>query len=180
SYDSARLLEGMVLHEIGCFEEALGALDGLVVPWAGSGTRTVAALSRIGLGDVSGARALLLEVRAAGHPFDEGVILAALGESEAAFEALGRARFDGLAFAESYWPTVALRYLFGRVWKGLRADPRHAALARRMDESWGLERIDWLSERGLVTPPPDREVGLAPITSRPGALERFLAERDEA
>lgn len=139
SYDSARLLEGIVLHEIGCFEEALGVLDGLVVPWVGSGTCTVAALSRIGLGDVAGARALLLEVRAAGHPFDEGLILAALGESEAAFEALGRARFDGLAFAESYWPTVALRYLFGRVWKGLRADPRHAALARRMDEGWGLE-----------------------------------------
>jgi len=42
------------------------------------------------------------------------------------------------------------------------------------------ERIDWLSERGLLTPRPDREGGLEPIASRPGALERFLAERDEA
>ncbi|CAN5717747.1 hypothetical protein BH23GEM9_BH23GEM9_12170 [soil metagenome] len=42
------------------------------------------------------------------------------------------------------------------------------------------ERIDWLSERGLVTPRPDREGGLVPIASRPGALERFLSERDEA
>jgi prevent-host-death family protein len=42
------------------------------------------------------------------------------------------------------------------------------------------ERIDWLSERGLVTPQPEREGGFVPVASRPGALERFLAERDEA
>jgi prevent-host-death family protein len=39
-------------------------------------------------------------------------------------------------------------------------------------------RVDRLSERGLVTPRPDRDGDLAPIATRPGALERFLEERD--
>jgi prevent-host-death family protein len=39
-------------------------------------------------------------------------------------------------------------------------------------------RIERLSERGLVTPRPDGRA-LAPVARRPGALKRFLEERDE-
>ncbi len=39
-------------------------------------------------------------------------------------------------------------------------------------------RIERLAERGLVTPKPARRE-LEPVTRRPGALERFLKEREE-
>lgn len=39
-------------------------------------------------------------------------------------------------------------------------------------------RIERLSERGLVTPKPDARA-LTPVARRPGALKRFLEERDE-
>lgn len=39
-------------------------------------------------------------------------------------------------------------------------------------------RIGQLTERGLVTPKPQRR-DLAPVARRPGALGRFLDERDE-
>lgn len=40
-------------------------------------------------------------------------------------------------------------------------------------------RIEHLARRGLVTDVPKR-VSLKPFTRRPGALDRFLAERDDA
>jgi antitoxin (DNA-binding transcriptional repressor) of toxin-antitoxin stability system len=41
-------------------------------------------------------------------------------------------------------------------------------------------RIERLEERGLVSARPAERAELAPIIRRPGALRRFLAERDEA
>lgn len=41
-------------------------------------------------------------------------------------------------------------------------------------------RIDRLEDRGLVTASPAVRSELAPIVSRPGALGRFLSDRDEA
>jgi prevent-host-death family protein len=41
-------------------------------------------------------------------------------------------------------------------------------------------RIRRLVERGLVTPAPKGPHGLEPVVRRPGALQRFLAERDDA
>jgi len=137
-YTTASFYEALVLYEMGRFDEAAALLEGLFLPWAGSGPTTARALSLAAAGREAEARALLEAIRAAGHAFDEGLVLAALGERESAFEALARSRFDGLEMAVSYWPTVALRYLFGRVWDGLRDDPRYPALQRRMEESWGL------------------------------------------
>lgn len=51
---------------------------------------------------------------------------------------------------------------------------------RPVDSRGGVEaRIERLAERGLVTTPRARDVAFTPVASRPGALERFLAERDE-
>lgn len=41
-------------------------------------------------------------------------------------------------------------------------------------------RIDQLSQRGLLTARPTAPSEPAPIARRPGALRRFLSERDEA
>ena len=41
------------------------------------------------------------------------------------------------------------------------------------------DRLRHLEQRGVVhSPPPRRRERLAPLASRPGALARFLAERD--
>jgi prevent-host-death family protein len=40
-------------------------------------------------------------------------------------------------------------------------------------------RLEWLRSRGVVVGPGDQTAGLESITQRPGALERFLADRNE-
>jgi prevent-host-death family protein len=50
---------------------------------------------------------------------------------------------------------------------------------RPLDPPSGTEaRIQQLTERGLVTPRPEPR-DLTPVAQRPGALDRFLEERDE-
>lgn len=44
------------------------------------------------------------------------------------------------------------------------------------DASLG-RRLDRLEERGVLIRPPERSVSLTPVRRRPGALERFLADR---
>lgn len=39
-------------------------------------------------------------------------------------------------------------------------------------------RLEWLRSRGVVGPAPERRGSLAPVASRPGALRRFLEERE--
>ncbi len=41
------------------------------------------------------------------------------------------------------------------------------------------ERIEQLERRGVLQRPLEPEVPLKPVARRPGALERFLEERDE-
>lgn len=58
-----------------------------------------------------------------------------------------------------------------------RGEP--VAELRPIERPGGTEaRIEQLTERGLVTPRPERRV-LGPVARRPGALRRFLDERDE-
>lgn len=137
-YAGASLLEGMILYETRRFPQAVECLEGLVVPWAGSAADTLLALCRAAVGDADEAWGLLQGVREAGHPFDEGVILAALDQPDRALEALDRARFDGVDFDITYWPTVAVRYLFSDLWDAVRPDPRYQRLVQRIDRSWGL------------------------------------------
>lgn len=50
---------------------------------------------------------------------------------------------------------------------------------RPIDPAGSTEaRIERLTERGLVTPPPERRE-LAPVARRRGGLDRFLKDRDE-
>ncbi|MEJ2539006.1 MAG: BTAD domain-containing putative transcriptional regulator [Gemmatimonadota bacterium] len=135
-YESARFLEGMILREMGRADAAAQALEGLEVPWAGDAPRTVLALARIDLGEKKEARSLADEVADGGHPFDQGLILAALGEADAAFEAFARESYERMETAVTYWPTVALRHLFADVWDRLRGDPRYPRLVARIDGMW--------------------------------------------
>jgi antitoxin (DNA-binding transcriptional repressor) of toxin-antitoxin stability system len=51
---------------------------------------------------------------------------------------------------------------------------------RPIEPAAGIEaHIERLAERGVVTARPDRRGTLEPVARRPGALRRFLEERDE-
>lgn len=138
AYATGEFFEGLALYEMGRFDEAASTLEDLMVPWAPSAARAALALARIGRGDPAGVRTLLEEIRSAGHLFDAGLVHAALGEVDHAFDAIEEADFRSLDHGLSYWPTLAVRYLFGEVWSEVQDDPRHGALIRRVDEAWGL------------------------------------------
>lgn len=140
TYHTATFFEALSLYEKGCFAEAATRVEGVDLPWAGSGVVTTRALALIAAGEKRKAAQMLRRIRTAGHPFDEGIVLAALGNTAEAFEAFDRERFDGVDFATGYWPTVAFRYLFRRVWKSLEGERGFDELAERIDLSWGLAR----------------------------------------
>ncbi|MCL7937506.1 MAG: tetratricopeptide repeat protein [marine benthic group bacterium] len=133
-YESAPFLEGIILYEMGRFEDALRALENLSVPWAGSGPRTVSLLAHVAMGNDGAARESLELISDAGHLFDIGIARVALGDIGPAFDALESVRVDGPNFWESYWPTVGVRYLFAPVWDGVREDPRYVNLRSRLDD----------------------------------------------
>jgi tetratricopeptide (TPR) repeat protein len=137
-YATATFFAALAQHASGHFGECLESLQGLELPWVGAGVDTVRALAHAGLQDLDATRERLSVIRSSGHTFDQGLVLAALGEKEDAFDAWGRTRFDGIDFATGYWPTVCVRYLFGAIWETLRSDARYAALVQRIDTSWGL------------------------------------------
>ena len=153
-YDTAKLYQGLALYHLGRVRDAVEVLEDLVLPWAGSGAKTALALAHVAAGQSKRAREVLEQIRASAHPFDEGVVLAALAEREPAFDAFGRASFGGLEFAFSYWPTVVVRYLFPEVWDKLRDDSRYAELLIRIDRSWGFlaDEDDSTARRWATSP----------------------------
>jgi DNA-binding SARP family transcriptional activator/tetratricopeptide (TPR) repeat protein len=138
AYGNTRFLQGIVVYEMGEYDQAASMLEGLEVPWTGAGTRTALALALIALGDPDAARRLLAGIDRSRYAFDTGLVLVALDEKAVAWEAFDEVDFRGLDFWSSFWPTIALRYMFTDVWEKVRHDARYAGLVKRMDQSWGL------------------------------------------
>lgn len=138
SYGNTQFLEGIIVYEMGRYDEAAALLEGLEIPWTGAGTRTALALALVASNNPNAARLLLEEIDRSRYPFDIGLILVALDEKQAAWEAFDEVDFRGLDFWSSFWPTIALRYMFSDVWDAVRDDPGYAGLKQRMDQSWGL------------------------------------------
>lgn len=136
SYGLAHFVEALVLHHLGRLEEAAEALDRSLDRLSPGGTPThaeVRALQAVVLaarGDPAGAREQLALIRRSGHAFSEGLVLAALGETDAAFDAFARVA-DWTSFANDH-----ARYFFPRVLGPLRADPRYAGVLGAADRVW--------------------------------------------
>ena len=137
-YGTASFFAALAHYELGAFERCLESLEGLDLPWTGVGVDTLRAMAHAALGNPDTAREHLDGIRDGRHAFDEGLVLAAVGDRDSAFEAFARADFSGIEFDVSYWPTVCVRYLFKPLWRTLEDDPRLDGLRRRIDESWGL------------------------------------------
>jgi tetratricopeptide (TPR) repeat protein len=125
--------EGLGLYHLGRFTEAQSVLRDLSVPWAGSGPLATLALAHVASGDSVGARELLARIEGAADPFAAGLVHAALGEDEDAFDAFQRVD------RWSDWPTLSVRYFYPDVWGPVQDDPRYEELVREVDRTWGLE-----------------------------------------
>lgn len=135
-YTTSRFYEGVMLHQMGRHAEAVDVLRGLSVAWAGAGPEATLALALAASGDRARARTLLEEMTAGGaDPFLVGLVHAALGEEEAAFDAFGRVeRWD----TDADWPILAARYLYPDPLDRLRDDPRYREMIRGLNRDWGL------------------------------------------
>lgn len=144
SYTTADFYEGLALYDLGRFAEAGSILGPLSVPvaeaptlpWAGRGLEATLALAHVGSGDRDGARAILAEIDAAANPFAAGLVHAALGEIEEAFDAFGRVD------VMSAWPSLAIHHHYRAVWELLRDDPRFEDLLAVAYRSWRVEPPD--------------------------------------
>ncbi|MGI9190021.1 MAG: adenylate/guanylate cyclase domain-containing protein [Longimicrobiaceae bacterium] len=133
SWGTARFYEGLALYHSARFEAAQAVLEDLVEPWAGAGPLATLALARAASGDVAGARERIGELEAAGDPFAVGLVLAALGETNAAFDAFRAAE------PVAAWPALAVHHYYGEVWAPLRSDPRYDQLVQMVERSWGVQ-----------------------------------------
>jgi serine/threonine-protein kinase len=138
SWGTGLFYEGLSLYRLGRLSEAIPVLSGLSAPWAGSGPLATLALVRLAAADTVGAAVLLSRITELGDPFATGLILAAMGDAEGAFEAFRNVDH----WAD--WPTLAVHHLYPGVWATLSGDPRYAELVSNVARAWGLEPDDEL------------------------------------
>ncbi len=132
-FDYARWTQGLALFHLHRFEEARTAMADLGESWAVTWPITATVLAAALEGNVEQARQLLPDVDETGNPFNAGLVQAALGEADAAFEAFAVAH--PLSWSESLF----VRYPPPGSLSPIEDDPRYAAFISELDRSWGLD-----------------------------------------
>jgi len=133
SWGTGRFYEGLALFHLGRFADAVTVLKDLAVPWAGSGPSATLALAHVAAGDTTEARKLLAQIKDSGDSFAAGLVHAALGEEDEAFDAFQAAS------PLSDWPILSVHHLYMDVWGPLQGDLRYQELVRGVDRDWELE-----------------------------------------
>lgn len=137
-YSAASFYEAVALQELGRPEEAVTLLREIELGWAPPAPRVTTAIAQLASGDSVPARDLLSTLpESAEALFYRGLLHAALGEQDAAFDAFRR--IEGWARSPLLgWPNVSLRYLYPGMLGPLREDARYGELIREINRSWGL------------------------------------------
>jgi TolB-like protein/DNA-binding SARP family transcriptional activator len=135
-YGLAHFVEGLVLYHAERAAEAETALEtalGLVPPWGvprQAEVHAAIAVVRVARGDRPEAHARLARIDGTAHPFSRGLVLAALGDVDAAVAA-----FEGVRTWDSF-SVDHYRYFFPRELAPLRAEPRFTRLREDIDRTW--------------------------------------------
>lgn len=145
-YGLAYFMEGLVLYHQGRLVAAASSLRQALslVPPRGTPThaevRAVLALAHVVSGDDLRARELLDQIDGTGHPFSAGLVRAALGDTDAAFDAFAHVHDWGS------FETEHVRYFFPQALGPLRDDARYENLIQRVNRAWGLNADGSLPE----------------------------------
>jgi TolB-like protein/Tfp pilus assembly protein PilF len=137
-YGLTHFMEGLVLYHQGRWVAAASALQRALplVPPQGTPThaevQAALAVTHAVTGDAPQALKLLDRIDEVGAPFSAGLVHAALGDSDAAFDAFERIRNWGS------FETEHVRYFFPDVLGALRDESRYKDLIRRLNQAWGL------------------------------------------
>lgn len=138
-YGLAHFLEGLILYHMNRYKGAQSALRQALALVEAHGTpsrseiRALLALTHAATDEPERSRQLLGQVRESGDWFSTGLIHAALGDIDAAFEHFRTVRFWN-SFAVEHF-----RHFFPDVLGPVRGDERYRALLARVDRAWGLE-----------------------------------------
>jgi len=132
SWPTGGMLEGVALFHLSRYDEAGSVLEGVSVAWAEAGAEAAYALALIATGDLSNAHEELVRIEKTGDLFAAGLVYAALGEKERAFDLFQQVdRWRD-------WSAIAIRSLYPQVLADIRADSRYEQLLRDADRSWGI------------------------------------------
>jgi len=138
-YTTAQFYEGLLLYELGRFEDARRVLeplvsegDGPTVPWAPHGPHALLALTLVDLGETEAARDVAALVDPLASPFATGVIELALGNPDLAARAFERV--DRL----SAWPCLIVHHYHDRVWSRRQASEHHVRMTDVARRSWNV------------------------------------------
>lgn len=146
-YALAAFVEGLALHHLARHREAAARLEEALELTRPMGTpshpeaRAARAVTLAAAGEEHRARELLARIEGdrpgRGKAFSIGLVRAALGDVEGAFEAIGGVRrWDAFSVDHA-------RYFFPDALGALRADPRWEGVLQAANRAWG-----WTDERG--------------------------------
>ncbi len=132
-FTTGTLYEAWALYHLGRFEAARDLLEGLRAEWAGAAAEATLALVHIQLDRPDRARELLAEISAGEDRFAEGLVQAALGDTEAAFQSWEKVEDWG------YGAALVVHHLFPDILDRFRHDPRFEAIREDIwaDFGWG-------------------------------------------
>ena len=126
------LNKALALYNTGHYHEAIDLLDGMQATWAGGGAMALKAMTHIAIGEEQAARDLLDELHASGDDFSVGMVLAGLGEQDAAFAAFDRIE------QWHYWPALVMNH-YHDLLGNIPSDPRFESMLVDMRDYYGLE-----------------------------------------
>ncbi|MFU8832045.1 MAG: winged helix-turn-helix domain-containing protein [Wenzhouxiangella sp.] len=132
-FTTGTLFEAWALYHLGRFEAARDLLEGLRAEWAGAAAEATLALVHIQLDRPDRARELLAEISAGEDQFAEGLVQAALGDTEAAFQSWEKVEVWG------YGAALVVHHLFPDILGRFRHDPRFEAIREDIWADFGWD-----------------------------------------
>jgi len=130
-FDYTRWVAALALYHLGRAGEARETLEGMSETWSRAWPETARGLARAAARDEAGVRVSLAHQVEAGAAFHAGLLHAALGEPEPAFEEIAGAL--PLPWDEALY----LRYFREAPMRFVRESPDWVGLLRELDRAWG-------------------------------------------